>query len=85
MAALTAAVVGVIANLTVWFALHVRFARAEAQDAGPSRLLVPEWTSFDWRTALLAVLATGLVFRFRWSVIGVLGVAALGGLMLGQV
>ena len=38
LSALTAAVVGVIANLSVWFALHVLFARVEEHDVGPLHL-----------------------------------------------
>ncbi len=83
LAAVTAAVVGVIANLTAWFALHVLFAAVGETQAGPLRVYTPDWLSFDWRAALLAALAGLLVFGAKWSVIGVLGVAALGGLVLG--
>lgn len=83
LAAVTAAVVGVIANLTAWFALHVLFAAVGEQVFGPLRLYVPDWTSFDWRAALLAALACVLVFGANWSVVRVLGVVALGGLLLG--
>lgn len=83
LAAVTAAVVGVIANLTAWFALHVLFATVGETQAGPLRLYTPDWLSFDWRAAVLAALACLLVFGAKWSVVRVLGVAALGGLMLG--
>ncbi len=82
LAAVTAAVVGVIANLTLWFALHVLFARVgEVRSAG-LRFYVPELTSFDWRGGLLAAMAMVLVFRLRWNMIAVLGTAAAGGLLL---
>ncbi|WP_255504660.1 chromate efflux transporter [Novosphingobium sp. EMRT-2] len=84
LAALTAAVVGVIANLTVWFLIHVLFARVGEVETGPLRLYSPDWTSFDWRAGLLAALSAALVFRFKWNVIKVLGIAAIGGLMLGR-
>lgn len=83
--ALTAAVVGVIANLTLWFALHILFARVEDVRAGPLRWSIPELASFDWRTAFLAILAAVLLFRLRWSVLRVLGAAALGGLALASI
>lgn len=85
LAALTAAVVGVIANLTAWFLLHVLFARVGRIALGPLHLSVPEWASLDWRAALLAVLAALLIFRWRRNVIEVLALAALSGLVLGQV
>ena len=81
LAALTAAVVGVIANLTVWFAGHVLFRQFDSGRA----VDLPVWASFDWRAGLLAVLAAVLIFRFKWNVIKVLGVAALGGLALSAV
>jgi chromate transporter len=83
LAAVTAAVVGVIANLTAWFALHVLFAAVGEMRLGPVRLYTPEWLSFDWRTALLAILAGLLVFRAGWGIIRVLAVCAAGGLVLG--
>lgn len=82
LAALTAAVVGVIANLSVWFAIHVLFARVTRVDAGPVHLGVPELASFDWRAGLLAVVAGVLLIRLKWGVLPVLAVAAGGGLAL---
>jgi chromate transporter len=82
LAALTAAVVGVIANLAAWFAIHVMFARVGEWEAGALRLYTPVWSSFDWRAGLIAALAGLLLFRAKWSVTRVLAAAALGGLAL---
>lgn len=82
LAAVTAAVVGVIANLTAWFALHVLFGAVGVQHFGPLRLFWPDLASFDWRAGLLAVLCGVLVFGAKWSVLRVLVVAALGGSVL---
>lgn len=81
----TAAVVGVIANLAVWFLIHVLFARVGEGHAGPIRIDLPEWSSFDWRAVLLAALSAMLIFRIEWNVIKVLGISAIGGLLLGQI
>ncbi len=83
LAAVTAAVVGVIANLTAWFALHVLFARVGTLEAGPLRLTWPDLASFDWRAGVLALIALALAFGAKWSVLRLLGAAALGGLVLG--
>lgn len=83
LAALTAAVVGVIANLTAWFFIHVLFTTVGMVKLGPLQLSVPAWSSFDWRTAVLASLAAVFLFMFKWSIIRVLAVSALGGLILG--
>lgn len=82
LAALTAAVVGVIANLAMWFALHVLFAAVGEGRWGPLRLYLPDWSSFDWRAGLLGVGAAILLFRFRLGVLPLLGIAAGGGLLL---
>ena len=85
LAAVTAAVVGVIANLTMWFALHVLFARVGEVEAGPLRLSWPELASFDWRAGVLAALAFALAFGAKWGVLRLLAVCAAGGLALGLV
>lgn len=85
LAAITAAVVGVIANLSVWFALHVLFARVNELHVGPLRIYMPDPASFDWRAAVLVVLAGALVFVARWSIPRTLIVAAIGGLVLSSI
>ena len=82
LAAVTAAVVGVIANLTAWFALHVLFAEVGQRQFGPLRLYWPDPASFDWRAGVLAAIACALVFGLKWSVLRVLLAAALGGIVL---
>ncbi len=77
LAAITAAVVGVIANLALWFALHVLFTRPEAEVFG-----LPDVTSLDWRAALIAAVSAMLLFRMKRSVFEVLAFAALAGLVL---
>ena len=79
LAAITAAVVGVIANLALWFAVHVLFARPEAEVFG-----LPDVTSLDWRAAVIGLGAVLLLFRFKRGVMEVLGAAALAGLLLTQ-
>jgi chromate transporter len=85
LAALTAAVVGVIANLSVWFALHVLFARVGEARFGALHLYLPDPASFDWHAGVLGALACMLVFGVKWSPIRTLGVVASGGIVLGLV
>lgn len=85
LAAITATVVGVIANLTIWFALHVLFQMVERVSIGPLRFDMPEWTSLDWRAALLSFAAMLLIFGLRWNVLKTLGVLAVAGLVIGQI
>jgi chromate transporter len=67
LAAVTAAVVGVIANLSLWFGLHVLFREGQKVALGPLRIDLPQITSFDWRAGLLAALAALLIFRAKWG------------------
>lgn len=79
---ITAAVVGVIANLTVWFALHVLFARVEDRRFGPAHLNLPDPASFNLAAAGLAALAAALLFGLRLGVVKTLAVCVAGGLGL---
>ena len=82
LAAVTAAVVGVIANLTAWFALHVLFAFVGEERFGLLRLYWPDPASFDARAAGSAVLAGILAFGLKWSVLRILAICSVGGLAL---
>jgi chromate transporter len=84
LAAITAAVVGVIANLSLWFALHMLFREVGELPLGPARLYWPIWSSFDWRTILIAAGAAILIFRFKWNILQLLAVSAAAGLLLMQ-
>jgi chromate transporter len=85
LAALTAAVVGVVANLSLWFFIHVLFGKVAERHLGPLRLYLPDWGSFAWRAGLLAALSAFLIFRLKLNVIKVLGVAAIGGVLLARI
>jgi len=72
----TASVVGVILNLSLWFALHVIFGRVEAAWHGPLRLWTPDLASFDLEAALLAVLAAILLLGVRLGIVTTLAITA---------
>jgi chromate transporter len=84
LSAITAAVVGVILNLSVWFALHVIFRRVGDVQWGALNVPVPEVTSLDWIAAALAVLAAFLLFRLHAGIMTVLGVCGALALAAGQ-
>jgi chromate transporter len=84
LAGVTASVVGVIANLAIWFALHVLFVRNHDLAIGRVRLQAPELASFDWRAGVISVVAVALIFAFKRGIITTLAVSAALGLLLGQ-
>ena len=75
--AITAAVVGVIANLSLWFAMHVFFASVGRIDSGPVHMILPDPTTLNPVPALLALAAAWLLLRRHWSLPLVLALAAL--------
>ena len=79
LSGITAAVVGVILNLALWFALHVIFVEVTATAIGPLRLWIPTWESIDWAALVLAIGAAVAMFRFKIDMLPTLAAsAALG-------
>jgi len=78
---ITAAVVGVIANLALYFAVHTLFATATKTGWGPVHLELPRLDSLRSAQLLITVLALIMIFRLRWSVLRTLGACAALGLL----
>ncbi|HEU4442635.1 MAG TPA: chromate efflux transporter [Burkholderiales bacterium] len=79
LAAITAAVVGVILNLTVWFALHVLFAEVREMHAGPLRWYAFDLWAIDWKVACLALVAGTIAFILHRGLLELVAImAALG-------
>jgi chromate transporter len=79
LTAVTAAVVGVILNLALWFGLHVIFRTVQARSFGPVTIAWPDGASLNLAAAVLAIAAAIAVFRFKLGTLPVLlGVAVAG-------
>ncbi|UBV44767.1 chromate efflux transporter (plasmid) [Deinococcus taeanensis] len=65
LTAITAAVVGVILNLSVWFALNTLFSKVGEMHLGPLRLYTPDWRTLSIPSLVLAGIAGTALFRFR--------------------
>ena len=81
LAGITAAVVGVILNLAVWFSIHTLFGATRLVDAGPVHLRVPVWSTIDAGAALIAAAAVVAAFRWRAPISALL----IGGVVLGVI
>lgn len=79
LSAITAAVVGIVLNLAVWFALHTIFGTMTVARAGPFAPELPVLASLDPGAAILSIAALIAVLRFKLAV----GWALLGGALLG--
>ncbi|TDX88787.1 chromate transporter [Neorhizobium sp. R1-B] len=85
LSAITAAVVGVILNLAIWFGMHVLFREVGEIPLWPAAGLHvswPVWTSLDLAAFLLFLLSAVLLFRIRVGMVPVLAICALAGLAL---
>jgi chromate transporter len=82
LAAVTAAVVGVILNLTVWFVLHVLFAQVTEMRAGPLRWYAPDPGSLDAWALGLAAIAGVLAFVLRRGLVELIAAMAALGVLL---
>ena len=82
LAGITAAVVGVIANLSLYFSLHTLFADTRRHSWGPVRLTAPIWSTISPRAVFVTALALLLVFRYKLGVLRVLGICATVGAVI---
>ena len=79
LAAITAAVVGVILNLSVWFGLHVLFGKVERMQ-GWFNPWLPDWTGLDGFALALSILAALALLRFHLGIVKTLALCAILGL-----
>jgi chromate transporter len=79
LAGVTAAVVGVIANLALWFGLRVVFARVETATIGPLTLGVPDPLSLVPDALALTALAAVCLFVLKLGMVRTLGITAGAG------
>ncbi|MFM9860702.1 chromate efflux transporter [Pseudoxanthobacter sp. M-2] len=79
LSAITAAVVGVVVNLALWFSMHVLFTQVRTIGLGTD---VPVLASLDWRAALLAIGAVIAMLWFRVGMIPTLAASAAAGALL---
>ncbi len=85
LSSISAAVVGVILNLALWFAMHTLFREVREVSAPGLRFDVPDLASVNLPALLLALAALIAVFRFEVGTLKVLGACAVAGLAWGAV
>jgi chromate transporter len=83
LATITAAVVGVILNLAIWFALHVLFGELHEVHWIGMTLDVPMLSSINIPSLVLTLAALVAVFRFKVGMIPVLAACSILGLLYG--
>lgn len=81
LSCITAAVVGVVLNLSVWFTLHVLFAQIDERDVGPFQILIPALESLSFPALVIAMGSTLALLRLHFGVAKTLAVAATAGFL----
>ncbi|WP_170393960.1 chromate efflux transporter [Ruegeria arenilitoris] len=76
---ITAAVVGVILNLSVWFSLNVLFQTIPQQSWGPVTIPRPDPATLDPAALILTLLAGLLIFKFKFGMATTLAIMAMIG------
>ena len=79
LAAITAAVVGVILNLSVWFGLHVLFGKVERVQGNWFQPWLPGWINLDWFALALSLVAALALLRFHLGIVRTLVLCAVIG------
>ena len=82
LSAVTAAVVGVILNLAVWFGVHVAFRETVPWNSFGLHLSIPVLPSLDILATILAIAAALALFHFKIGVIKTLLACSIAGMML---
>jgi chromate transporter len=80
LAAISAAIVGVICNLAVWFALHLLFQAEAPWTVAGTRVVLPDIRTLDIPAALLTGIALIATFRMRFGALPVIAICAAIGL-----
>jgi chromate transporter len=81
LTAITAAVVGVVLNLALWFAINTLFSTVRNVDVLGGPVPLPVWSSADWFAIGVAAVAFIGLWRHRWNVIPVVVGSAICGLV----
>ncbi len=82
MKGITASVVGVILNLSVWFGMNVLFGTVDRVSAGPVSLPLPVLHTLDFKALMLTFAASLLIFRFKFGLALTLITMSLAGIVL---
>ncbi len=81
MKGITAAVVGVVLNLAVWFSVHTLFGRVDPLEFGIASILVPNLSTLDLAALTIAVGAMVSMFKFKVGMLQTLAMAAMAGVI----
>ncbi len=82
LSAITAAVVGVVLNLAIWFAFHTLFAAVVEIPSRWTTITLPMFATVDWSAVMIAAIAFAGMWRLNWGIVPVVIGSAIAGWVL---
>ena len=83
LAAIMAAVIGVIANLFIWFVLNILFTEIDVRQFGPVSILIPDFTTVNLTIVAIAAICSSLTFWHHAGLLTILATSVTLGLIFG--
>jgi chromate transporter len=80
LSGITAAVVGVILNLGIWFSLHTLFGEVNDVKWGKFQLPIPHWHTVEWGALFITLIALFLYFNLKWDMLKTIGTCVVVGI-----
>lgn len=80
LSGITAAVVGVILNLGIWFSLNTLFGTVNEINLAVGRIFLPEWSTVHWGSLTITVLAFVVFFGLKWDMMKTIAVCLVAGI-----
>ncbi|AVR44804.1 chromate transporter [Christiangramia fulva] len=81
LSAITAAVVGVILNLGIWFAIHTFFGSFKEEHFFGIRILIPDWNTLNLGSLLIGMLAAFVYFILKWDMLKTIAISIISGII----
>lgn len=81
LSGITAAVVGVVLNLGVWFTIHTLFSKVNERSVYGLRLLIPEWNTINIASLAIALIASFVYFVLKWDMLKTILISVLSGIL----
>ena len=81
LSGITAAVVGVVLNLGVWFAIHTLFSEVNEKYLYGARWLIPEWSTVNIGSLIIALIASFVYFILKWDMLKTILISVLSGII----
>ncbi len=81
LSGITAAVVGVVLNLGIWFSIHTLFGEVGETTWGAFHLPIPHWATLDWGALFITLTALFIYFRLKWDMLKTIGICVVIGVV----